>query len=92
MPPPLEKSEGGVCTQAKNRLDAKRCCDSEYYLGYEYNEVSLNILQIFNGNWIVFIIECYLSRTLCSAVYRYLNLKGKDKRKKKKNSAPILID
>ena len=46
MPPPLQKSEGGVCTQAKNRLDAKRCCDSEYYLGYEYNEVSLNILQI----------------------------------------------
>ena len=46
MPPPLKKSEGGVCTQAKNRLDAKRCCDSEYYLGYEYNEVSLNILQI----------------------------------------------
>ena len=50
MPPPLQKSEGSVCTQAKNRLDAKRCCDSEYYLGYEYNEVSLNILQIFNGN------------------------------------------
>ena len=46
MPPPVQKSEGGVCTQAKNRLDAKRCCDSEYYLGYEYNEVSLNILQI----------------------------------------------
>ena len=41
-----KKSEGSVCTQAKNRLDAKRCCDFEYYLGYEYNEVSLNILQI----------------------------------------------
>ena len=45
-PLPSKKSEGGVCKKAKNRLDAKRCCDSEYYLGYEYNEVSLNILQI----------------------------------------------